>query len=94
MKKLLFAAVLFAGTTLGFAKENVEKNSELTVSVQNVDKADQSALGNWGCTATAYLYNEETEEYEEYRSFSICCYDTPEAACNAASNELNDQINP
>jgi hypothetical protein len=32
MKKLLFAAILVAGTTLGFAKDNVQKEVETTIT--------------------------------------------------------------
>ena len=40
MKKLFFAALLVAGTTLGFAKDNVQKNEvKTTTKVEQVAKS-------------------------------------------------------
>lgn len=96
MKKILMGLFLFTGMTAAFASG---KNEELkTVETSNTEvktaNADEDGLKSWGCTATAYLLNSETGEYEPHRSFSICCFDTPEAACAAAVSELQDQMSP
>lgn len=38
MKKILFAAFLVAGTTLGFAKDNVQKNEVKTTTTKEVER--------------------------------------------------------
>ena len=44
MKKILFAAVLFAGTTLGFAKDNVKKTEVEVTKTEVVAKNQQNAV--------------------------------------------------
>ena len=39
MKKFLFTAVLVAGTTLGFAKDNVQKNEVKTTTTKEVEQS-------------------------------------------------------
>ena len=46
----------------------------------------------WSCTATAYMWNDETQEGEQYRSVGICCYSTEKEACDAARAELKNQM--
>lgn len=38
MKKILFTALLFAGATLGFAKDNVQKNEVKTTTTKEVEQ--------------------------------------------------------
>ncbi|WP_294243193.1 hypothetical protein [uncultured Chryseobacterium sp.] len=93
MKKILLGLFLFTGIVSTFAggkKENSENT--LTSNVETQESGDENLLRSYGCKATAYVQNSETGEWEPYRSFSICCFDTPEQACAAAQSELEDQL--
>ena len=76
MKKLLFAAMVLAGTTLGFAKDNVQnkKNDEPKKKVLTLKKATQE----FDCTFVAVVTEDHIDNNgnvtTEIVSMSSCSY--------------------
>ena len=90
MKKLLF---ILAGTTLGFAKENVQNNEVVTISNESKtatavveNKEAKKAEDSSGCTMS--FITREYNNCGEYQGSYVDSIELPGALCGSMDNGL------
>ncbi|WBV50943.1 hypothetical protein [Chryseobacterium gambrini] len=93
MKKMLFTAVLLAGTTLGFAKDNVKKNGTDVTLTENktvtvVTENNQNEKGEDVFNCTMSFIEREYNNCGEYQGSYVESIELPSALCGDMDNGI------